>query len=430
MNVTATIPTWLQKDKTVDSLAHAPEWLNDFRQRHWNAFLKNGLPTRKDERWKYTDLGFLSQQHYSTARRIEPSRLTDVIHQHRLQRCESIMLVLVNGYFMSELSDLSRLPANVIACSVAEALIKQAEQAQTALSRTIDAQKYPFAALNAAMFVDGLFLSVPEDCELDVPVHLLSLVIGEDNLIAHPHHLIALGKNSRLTLVEEYFSLSSQAYMMNVVTSVTLDEHARLQHIKIQQEGRQAVHMANSFVNQKKDSHASFVNFSTGGTFARDDLVIGLREPGADCHTGGFYRLRHENQYIDNHVDIDHAAQRSNSEMLYKGIIDARARAVFNGRLHVERNAQKILAYQANHNLLLSREAEVYSKPELEIYADDVKCKHGATTGQLDHEALFYLRSRGIDRETAVNMLLSGFADEIIQRVEHPGIRLRVQEAI
>lgn len=430
MNATALFPAWLQYESVDDPLTHAPTWLQDSRTRHWHEFLKAGLPSRKDERWKYTDLSFLDRQQYTLARRMESGELADIIHQHRLQRGASIMLVLVNGYFMDELSDIAKLPPEASVCSIFNALARYPEQMKDALSETIDAKKYPFAALNAATFNDGIYLSLPDNCVLDLPVHVLSLVTGGEKFFAQPRHLILLGKNSRLTLVEEYFSLCEHAYMMNVSTSIILAEQSRLEHVKIQREGVQAVHMAHYFVSQKQESRASFVNIATGGVFSRDDLVIRLREPGADCHTGGFYRLRHDNQYVDNHVDINHAAMRSNSEMLYKGIIDTRARAVFNGRLHVGEGAQKILAYQANHNLLLSNEAEVYSKPELEIYADDVKCKHGATTGQLDQDALFYLRSRGIDKETAVNMLLEGFADEIIQRIAHPGIRLRAQEVL
>ena len=218
--------------------------------------------------------------------------------------------------------------------------------------------------------------------------------------------------------------------MMNMMTTIHVAKNAKMQHYKIQQEGRKAVHLASHFVHQQQNSTFSHVNFSSGALFARDDLVVQLLESGAECHTGGFYHLRYDQQFIDNHVVINHVAAHSNSDMLYKGIMENKSRAVFNGRLHVEKNAQKILAYQANHNLLLSKDAEVYSKPELEIYADDVKCKHGATTGQLDEQALFYMRSRGIPRHEALSILLQGFAEEIMQRITHEGIRRRVQEAL
>ena len=159
-------------------------------------------------------------------------------------------------------------------------------------------------------------------------------------------------------------------------------------------------------------------------------MIAVLKESGADCHTAGFYRLKTDKQYIDNHITIDHIAPFTSSEMLYKGILENKSRAVFNGRLHVGNQAKKILAYQAHHNLLLSNKAEVYTKPELEIYADDVKCKHGATTGQLDHDALFYLQSRGINRSEAMNMLLKGFAGDIMQRVIHPDIKAHIEKMV
>jgi len=428
MSVAMTIPAWLQKSGMDISFPHAPTWLNHYRQQQRDAFIENGLPTRKNERWKYTDLSFLTNTNFSIAMRVDADRLLDAVHQHRLQHGASILLVFVNGYFMPMLSDMAMLPQNVIACSMGDALQNHTEKVQANWMHTIDAQHYPFGSLNAAMFVDGLFFYVPDNIELTMPIHFLSLASGDNEFIAHPHHMIILGRNSKMMLVEEYFSWLEHAYMMNIVTTMVVLENATLNHCKIQHEGKQAVHMAHTFIYQKQNSSVTFTNFSSGSLFARDEVVVKLQEFGANCLTCGFYHLRYDNQYIDHHIDIDHAAPHSNSEMLYKGIIDKKSRAVFNGRLHVEKDAQKILAYQANHNLLLSKDAEVYSKPELEIYADDVKCKHGATTGQIDREALFYMRSRGIDRDDAMNILLQGFAEEVIKRITHLGVKMRVQE--
>jgi Fe-S cluster assembly protein SufD len=393
---------------------------------HWQAFLKNKLPTRREERWKYTDLSFLTDQSFSLAPRIGANSLQKVIGQHRLNS-ENILLVVVNGYFMPTLSDLAKLPAGVVVCDRKEALQKHAALCQTPMLET---SLYPFAELNAAMSEDGLFLYVPEQCQVSLPIHLLNIATGEEEFIANPYYQIVLGKNSSLVMAEEHIALLDQAYFMNRVTTVQLQAGAKLEHNKIQQEGRQAMHMAHTFIYQQQNSHATFTNFSFGSAFARDELVVKLNGTGAECHTGGFYYVCADNQYIDHHVDIDHVAPRTNSDMLYKGILDKKSKAVFNGRLHVSKNAQKILAYQANHNLLLSKEAEVYSKPELEIYADDVKCKHGASTGQINQEAIFYLRSRGISQAEAVGMLLQGFSDDVFKRVSQPCIVERVREAL
>ncbi|RDI41340.1 Fe-S cluster assembly protein SufD [Aquicella lusitana] len=424
------LPTWLERSVGNEN-AGIPGWFADFRQQQREAFIQTGIPTRQDERWKYADLSFLTQHQFvSSEQCVEAEQLQDVIHQHRLRQGDSILLVLVNGFFMPSLSDLAKLPPQVIACSMQEALSSHPELIKAHWPQAAETKQYPFASLNAAMCMDGLFFYLPDQCALAAPLHLLSLVINEQEWIACPRHLFILGEHSRLTVAEEHFSLSSHRYLMNMVTTMTIGKHAQLKHIKIQQEGRKAIHLAHTFVTQQQDSEAAFTYFSFGSQFARDELAVKLEGPGAICDTSGFYHLQHDNQYIDHHVEIDHNAAHSQSQMLYKGILDKKSRAVFNGRLYVKQEAKKILAYQANHNLLLSHSAEVYSKPELEIYADDVKCKHGATTGQLDHDALFYMRARGIDKAEAIAILLRGFAEEITQRITHPGIKMRVQEML
>lgn len=394
----------------------------------WEHFIKNNLPTRKDERWKYADLSFLANKNFAAAKRVDDEILIDAINQHRLRQGDNILLVFVNGYFMPSLSDLHKLPLGVIASDLNYAAKHHAETMEMHWKGDIDTKKFPFAGLNAEMCTDGLFLQLPDHCELATPIHVLSIVVDDAEFIAHPWHTIVLGEQSKLVLIEEYFSLAEQPYMMNVVTTINVGKGATLEHYKIQQEGKRAIHMANTFVKQKQDSNVSFANFAMGSEFARDDVIVRLQESGANCKTAGFYHLYRDNQFVDHHVDIDHIAPASQSEMLYKGILEQKSRAVFNGRVHVHKDAQKTLAYQANHNLLLSNDAEVYSKPELEIYADDVKCKHGATTGQIDQEALFYMRSRGISYAEAMNILLLGFAEEIMQRISHPGVKMRVTE--
>jgi Fe-S cluster assembly protein SufD len=425
MTVSAMAPAFLQSEK--ESL---PAGLDDFRLKHWQAFQKEGLPTRKNEYWKYSDISSFAQKTFSPAEKMDANQLTQVIQQYRLQNDDSILMVLINGYFMPELSDMAKLPQNILVCGMDEAISLHEACISVNMFDVEQTEKFPFACLNAAKFNDGLFIALPDDCQLKAPLHLLSLTMGETDFMTHPRHMILLGQNSHCTFVEEYHSLENTHCMMNSVTTIHLEKQASLQHYKIQQAGKKATHLANHFVHQKQDSRYSHVNISKGAQFARDDVVVQLLEKGAECHTGGFYHLRDENQYIDNHIEINHIAPHSQSDMLYKGIVDNQSRAVFNGRLHVKQDAQHILAWQGNHNLLLSKQAEVYSKPELEIYADDVKCKHGATIGQLDQDALYYMCSRGISRSDAINILLQGFAEDILKRVTHSGIRERMQEAL
>lgn len=229
-------------------------------------------------------------------------------------------------------------------------------------------------------------------------------------------------------LIEEHVSLGNQTYFINSVAQAIVSEQAHFTYYKLQRENDQAIHMAHLFVEQMRDSVTSLTHFSRGGYFARDEVVIKLQGQGAYCQTSGFYSVCRDDQWVDYHIDMNHLAPNSHSEMLYKGILKNKSRAIFNGRLLVEKTAQKTLAYQANHNLLLSNEAEAYSKPQLEIYAEEVKCKHGATIGQINEEALFYLRSRGLNKQQAIEVLLQGFAGEIIQSIPHPGIKSRFQE--
>lgn len=427
MNTVVSLPEWVHK-QDMKSTSH--DWLNDFRQAHWQNFLAHGLPTRKTESWKYADLTFLGAQTFATPTRVTEERLQDAIHQHRLQHGDSILLVFVNGYFMPLLSDTAKLPQGIIACDTAHALQHHAELIKTAWPDHVDAKHYPFAAWNAAISEQGLFFYLPDQCELVEPLHVLSMAIDNEACITHPRHLFLLGKNSKLTLVEEHFTPAAAKYMVNAVAHFYVAKDAQLHYCKIQNESSEAVHLAHTFIYQMQDSQVTLTNFSNGARFARDEVVVTLQEAGAHCSTGGFYQLCDDNQYIDNHIDIHHAAERSHSEMLYKGTLDNKSRAVFNGRLHVEKDAQRILAYQANHNLLLSNHAEMYSKPELEIYADDVKCKHGASIGQIDKDALFYLRARGIEESAAMDLLLQGFRQDVLQRVTHKGIKLRIEETL
>ena len=351
--------------------------------------------------------------------------LEESILQHKLLHGESILLVMMNGFFMPEFSEMHKLPEEILVCSMQTALDAHEELIKTCWHKQVDTKKYPLTSLNIATPA-GLFICLPDHFALTMPIHLLSLHLDEDT-IAQPQHIFMLGQQSRLHIVEEYFSLSEQSYKLNVVANILLGKQAELTHDKIQQEGRHATHAAYYFVMQKQESKTKFHHFATGGETSVDHLIVKLQEQGASCETAGLYFLQHDQQQVDYHIDIDHVAIHTESKMLYKGVLKNKSRANFTGRVHVAKQAQKTLAYQANHNLLLSPTAEVYSKPILEIYADDVKCKHGATVGQLDQAALFYLRSRGIEESIATNMLLEGFAQEVLQEITHPGIKQRAE---
>lgn len=421
MNAVVSLPNWLKP-----ATDHAvPAWVQALQQKTHAALIAAGLPTRKHERWKYADLSFLNQKDFVLPARVNPAELESIIAAKRL--ADAILLVTVNGCFIPALSDMATIPDGMVVMNFRQALEKLEDKIN---QHSLDAQQYPFAALNAANISEGIYIDIPAKLYVSAPIHLLSIVTDENDFIAHPRRVIRVGQQSQVTITEEYCSLTESAYFMNIVNELTLESGSSLTLYQLQRESKQAVHIAHTFLEQYKNSQASIVNVTTGAKFSRDEVVVKLKEAGADCKTSGFYKLTTKDQYVDHHLDISHQAPHSNSEMLYKGIIDYNARAVFNGRLHVQQDAQRILAYQANHNLLLSPTAEVYSKPELEIYADDVKCKHGATTGQLDQEALFYLRSRGIEKSEAMSILLRGFADDVLQRITHLATKQRVKECL
>lgn len=417
------IPAWLKKrvDQPVE-----PSWCSKARDLSWQAFLEQGLPNKQQEKWKYTDLSILEHCDFAPVQSTDDKKLNLMLDAYRLQET-SILLVFFNGQYMPSFTESNALPEGVIISNLQTALLQHENLLQKYLFLEMNANYSAFADLNSAAFADGVFVYIPNDVELPLPIHLLSLVNHDREFITHPRHVLIFGERSKAILLEQYVALSDTAYMMNVVTNIIVSNQAKLDHYKIQTENQQAIHMAHAFIQQAKNSEVNFTDFAYGGLFARDDIVINMNESHAECRTAGFYHLKDDHQYIDHHINVLHSAPHTHSEMLYKGILDKKSRAVFNGLLHVSETAQKITAYQVNHNLLLSNHAEVYSKPELVIFADDVKCKHGATVGQLDQDALFYLRSRGIEQSAAMRMLQQAFAEEVMQRVNHTNIKTHVR---
>ncbi|EKD69808.1 MAG: hypothetical protein ACD_46C00724G0006 [uncultured bacterium] len=420
------IPKWLQN---ISIPTDTPSWLIDYRQQAFDKFIAAGLPNNNQERYKYTDWSCLNKE-FKANRKQENAELKELIRKYRETYQDHYIFIFVNGFYAEEYSDQATLPKEVVAESLLTAFKKHESIVKQYWPASPDVTKYPFANLNAAIFTDGLFLLLPEKCVLKKPIRILSLASDTQLFSAHLQNMIVLKKESEVSLVKEYCALTDKSYFINVTDHVYVEENAKLEVNKFQQEHVEAIHMAHTFLSQKNNSRVVYNHFARGGLFSRDDVIVNLEEPGAECLTGGFYRLCRDHQYADNHVDINHLAPHSHSEMLYKGILDKKSRAVFNGKLLVEKDAQKILAYQANHNILLSKNAEVFSKPALEIYADDVKCKHGATTGQMDEDALFYMRSRGIHRAEAANILLQGFAGEVIQRVTDSTIKSQATEMV
>jgi Fe-S cluster assembly protein SufD len=406
-----------------------PLWLQAFQKKQMEKFLLRGLPTRKEENWKYTQVPANVISDTSVANcvlaenRVLPTFTQDLDGN-------KISLVFVNGVFSAELSDANDLPEGVTLSPISQALKTHEQIIKTHFLNEVSEQRYPFATLNNACADEGVFLHVARNISLTTPIHLVFLNAQQALSQVHLRNIFIAEERAEVSIIEEYISSANESYFTNVVTEISAGPQSKVQFHKIQDEANGATHIANIFVHQKQDSRVDLFTLTKGARLSRDDVTVSLVERGAECHLLGLYSLQHDEQHTDHHLHVDHVAEHGTSSMLYKGILDKKSRAVFNGKVYVHPNAQHINALQSNHNLLLSKTAEINTKPELEIYADNVKCAHGATVGQLDAESLFYFRSRGIAREDAMKLLLHAFADEVVSKIQHGEIRHYIQKRV
>ena len=400
-----------------------PGWLSQRRREAIARFAELGLPTPRDEDWKYTPLAPITATTFDAALDRdgqEPSE--EAIAPFCVGASSWSRLVFVNGRFSAKLSALRPLPGGVRVGSLGEALITDAEVVRARLSAA-GAPLDAFAALNAAFWQDGAFVDVPDGVTVEAPIHLLFVATTPGRArVHHPRNLIVLGREGGATVVESYVALGADSYLTNAVTEIAVGASASLDHQKILLESGRAFHVGATRVHQARDSRFTSCAVTLGGRLVRNEVHALLAAEGADCRLSGLYVVGGK-QHADTHTVIDHASPRATSRQLYKGILDGRARGVFNGRIIVRPGASGTDAHQANKNLLLSDEAEVDSKPQLEIFADDVKCGHGAADGQLPAEAIFYLKSRGLDEAAARALLTYGFAHEVLERIGVAPIR-------
>lgn len=344
----------------------------------------------------------------------------------------AIRLVFLNGGFVPELSRTGKLPAGVVVGNLASVLDSPVEQLRSYLGRLADFHDQVFPAWNTAFLRDGALVLLPRNCVLAEPIQLLfaSVPQGKSN-VSHPRVLIVAQSSSQAAVIERYLSpgAESEVYFSNAVTEIALEENASLEHYKLQQESREAFHIAHTQVRQARGSNFCSSYIGLGGRLVRNEIRILFGAEGSEATLNGLY-LGAGRQHLDNHTVIDHARPHCTSHQLYKGILTDRAHGVFNGKVIVRQDAQKTDAKQTNKVLLLSEEATINTKPQLEIFADDVKCTHGATVGQLDAEAVFYLQSRGLGLEEARNLLTFAFANDIVDRIRLEGIRRHLENLL
>jgi Fe-S cluster assembly protein SufD len=399
------------------------KWLGAIRKQGIDRFNLLGIPDTKNEDWKYTNLRALARKQFSIS---QPANAADSVV---LDAAENVYrLTFENGVLNQSLSMLDDLPAGVQISSLQQALAADDDLLKNSLLSAMPAEVNAFASLNIGLFRDGALIRVSEGCKLDKPVELVFISQGSQTL-SLPRNLILIEKDARAQVIERQLSDDESTCLSNSATEILLKENAKLDYNLIQLQGKKATHIGGTWVQQAADSEFSAHTITLGGQLVRNELSVSLNGQGAHADCTGLYYGRGR-QHIDNHTTIKHCAPACTSRELYKGILDDRARGVFHGRIKVEQIAQLTEADQQNANLLLSRDAEIDTKPQLEIYADDVKCAHGATVGELDKKQLFYLQTRGITLAAAKTLLTYAFAAEVVDEIKIKALRESLTQRI
>jgi len=408
-----------------------PAWLAALRQAGLDAFATQGFPTLQDEDWRFTNVAPVAKLPFKPASaHIPDAAAVDLLTHAAFAGLPGVRLVFVNGHFAPALSRLAPLPGGATAGSLAAALAGDCAALQEQLGRHAQTKNNAFAALNQAYFADGAFIQVPAGVTVPEPVQLIYLASPQSPGAAiHPRNLILAGANSRLTVVESYLTSGDAAYFTNAVTELFVGDQACLEHVKLQDESVAAFHIAAIHGHFGRASNVNVHSFALGARLSRNNIHTNLAGEGLECVLNGLYLTRGD-QLADHHMVVEHAQPHCASHEYFNGILDDKSKGVFHGRIYVHPVAQKTDAKQTNKNLLLSDDATADTKPQLEIYADDVKCTHGATIGQLNLESIFYLRSRGISAETARRMLIHAFAGEIIERVKCEPVREELDKRV
>lgn len=411
----------LEKD-----LESGPERLRQLRHQAIDRFATLGFPTLKMEEWRFTNVAPIARTEFNLA----PERGGIVLGDLAPYRyADSIQLTVVNGHLVPEFSDLRCLPEGVIVCSMAESLASHAEKIDEYLGKYAGFENHAFVALNTALFRDGVFVYVPKGVVVERPINLVNIArpTGNQPVAMFPRNLFVASESSQVTLVEQFATVGEGPYLTSPVTEIVVEDNATVDHYKLQRESSDAFHMATFQIQLGRDGNFSSHSISWGGGLVRNDVNAVLDGEGSEATLNGLYMVE-GNQLVDNHMRVDHAQAHCDSHELYKGILEGKSRAVFNGRIYVHEGAQKTDAKQTNRNLLISRDAVCNSNPQLEIFADDVKCTHGSTVGQLDDLAVFYLRSRGIGEEAARSLLTYAFAADIVERIKVQPVRQDLEE--
>ena len=405
-------------------------WLDASRDKAKAILADVGLPTTRLEDWKYTNTRSITRSRFDPVLRSESWSHTAVIEQLKVPELNSHRLVFADGIFEAGLSSAADLPRGVRVMSMAQLLQSEPEYLKSALGSALPESPHGFTAMNSSFISDGAFVEIGAEVMLDKPIELLfvSACSGKDRL-GLPRNLVLCRSGGSATVVERYLSATKSRSLTNVVTEVVLDGGARLNHYRVVDESADSFHVGGLFAQQDQSSRLDACSVVVGGGLVRNDVLVNLNAPGAAVDLTGLY-LGRGRSHVDNHTHVVPHTPEGTSREHYKGILDDRSRAVFHGRITVGSGAQQTDSEQSNQNLLLSRDAEVDTKPQLEIYADDVKCAHGVTVGQLDENAVFYLRARGVGEDEARKMLTLAFAADVLAKIEQPALKSYLEHCV
>jgi Fe-S cluster assembly protein SufD len=415
-------------EKTVGHNGQA--WTLPLRRAAMARFTALGFPTTRLEEWKYTNVAPLARIPFQPALQATQRLTSEALAIATIPDLLCTQLVFINGHYSPELSTLRPLPPNVQIGSLAAALSSHATWLQPHLGQHATYEEHAFIALNTALMQDGAYIYLPRGVVLEEPIHVIFITIprGEAK-VSYPRNLFVMEDDTQASIIESYHGLGDEAYFTNAVTELVLGNNSRVDHCKLEWESQTAFHIATLQIEQERSSHCATHAITLGGALVRNDINVVLAGEGSETTLNGLFMATGQ-QRVDHHTRIDHVKPHCTSRELYKGILAGKGRGVFNGKIIVHKDAQLSDAMQTNKNLLLSEDASIDTKPQLEILNNDVKCSHGSTIGRLDENSLFYLRTRGLNQEAARGLLTYAFASEIVNRLKQESTRTKLNKAL
>ncbi len=427
--VADTIDLYLSRFAAMEKGTKRGAWLMPVRKAAIARFAELGFPTTDDEEWRFTNVASIAQTAYEAAPAGNISE--NALREYLLDVDKNApRLVFVNGRFVAKLSVTSGLPKGLRLASLRELIEREDETVRTHLARHARCEESGFTALNTALFEDGVFVEIARGAVVETPIQIVHVATrGKAPWAAHLRGLIVAGENSQCTIVESFVSPEGGHYFNNAVNELVVMENATVDYYKVGRESDASGHVSTLQLYQHRSSNARAFTGTFGGGVVRNDIHTVLDGEGCDCGLNGLYMVDGE-EHVDNHLIVEHAKPNCDSREFFKGILNGRGKGIFSGRIIVRPDAQKTDAKQTNKSLLMSDDARVESKPQLEIFADDVKCTHGATIGQINDEAIFYLRSRGLSAKAARGILIHAFAGEVLDRVRIEPLRARLEELV